>query len=96
MIPKNVDVLGITCPVKQCDMKKHLDEDALGLADLLANKIYIEKFVPDAVKPRLLVHEAAHIALWHSGIHFCLNDSEIETLCQIISTLYFELKKQGI
>lgn len=93
---KSINILGIKCPVKECDIKKTLSEDALGLTDLLENKIYIEKFQPEDSKKRTLVHEAVHVALWHSGVHFTLSPDMCETLCQVMSALYFELKKQKV
>ena len=100
-IPKSVVILGDRISVKQAaagEMANYEEagEDVLGLALLLEDTILVRADAPNHYKKKILAHEIFHLACFKSGISQSINSSTEESLCQLFSQIYFQLKKQGL
>lgn len=100
MLPNKITVMGEKIAVKQSlkllEQFETASDEVLGLALILEDTIIIRKDIPEKSKPRVLVHEAAHHAMHKNGIDQYLSREQQEVLCQMISGLYFELKRCGV
>jgi len=100
-VPRSVVILGDKISVKQASAQamanyEEAGEDVLGLALLLEDSVLIRADAPSAYKKKILAHEIFHLACFKSGISQSINSSTEESLCQLFSQLYFQLKKQGL
>ena len=100
MIPRQITVMGDKIAVKQTvkaiEALESGDTEIMGLAFILEDLILIRKDLPAKAKPKVLVHEIAHLAMHKNGIDQFLTKEQQEVICQMVSHLYFELKRQGL
>jgi predicted metallopeptidase len=97
MLPKAVKVHGRKIQVRETDkFPEELDQDTLGLADLLSERILIHKQIPAAAKKQVLLHEICHVALFQSGVSQTLSLHQEEAICQLFAFLYDECKRQKL
>lgn len=100
-LPKSVTIMGDKVTVRQAtpsEMATYEDqsEDVLGLALLLEESILVRSDAPNSYKKKILAHEIFHIACFKSGVSQSISASTEESLCQLFSQIYFQLKKQGL
>ena len=100
MIPRSITVMGDKIAVKQTvkaiEALETGDTEIMGLAFILEDLILIRKDLPTKAKPKVLVHEITHLAMHKNGIDQFLTKEQQEVVCQMVSHLYFELKRQGV
>jgi len=90
------DKIAVKQSLKEIASFEDKDHEVLGLAFILEDLIWIKKDLPPMSKPKVLVHEITHIAMHKNGIDQYLTKEQQEIICQMVSQLYFELKRQGI
>jgi len=98
-LPKSITILGAPTAIKlsaNLPEEAGSERDTLGLADLLDHVIHIHRDLSPDAKKRILLHEAAHHAMWRSGISQSINGDLEEVMAQTFAYLYQELKRQGI
>ena len=98
-LPRSVTVLGdkiaiIEVTDKQMAPYCEPDEDILGLALLLENKILILKDIPHKEKLRVVSHELFHIVIYKMGLR--PNPTAEEVFCQAFAIAHAQLKEQGL
>ena len=92
-IPKHVTILGRKFKVKLVNGIQYGDDRAAGLCDFTKKMILLDKHQSDEELFITLSHEIYHIALQVSGLEQCMNNSEVETHCQIFANTVHDLIK---
>jgi hypothetical protein len=88
-------VLGAKIAIRRASKLPMGDEHTLGVADVLEEVTHVHADLSKHAMPRIIIHEAVHHALWISGVSQVTRGESEETLCQIFTRLYYELKEQG-
>lgn len=96
MLPRSLTVLGVKIVIKQTDKLPMGDDETLGVADILDDKIFIHKNMSELGKRKILAHELWHHISFKSGVSQSVTPEIDEVLAQTFATVYFELKKQGL
>lgn len=92
---KSMRVLGARIAIKSVSKLPMGDENTLGVAEVLDEVTYVHKDLSKHALPRIIMHESVHHALWISGVSQVINPATEETLAQVFTRLYYELKEQG-
>ena len=86
IIPKKIPILGIDCEILK-QKQTHF-----GYYDYNTHRIELKWKMGDYVAKSTLLHEIFHGGLRKSGLHYKLNDEDLEeAIAQMIETLFLPL-----
>lgn len=90
-IPRSVTILGRKFRVRLVNGIKYGEEYAAGLCDFNKKLILLDKNQSEEDLLVTLAHESYHVALQVVGLEQCMNNSEVETHCQVFANTFFDL-----
>lgn len=92
-LPDTVEGLGGAISVITTD-EVRLSDNAIGMAQQQARKLFIEKGLHPVTAVSTFYHELFHFALYDSGLHHDFDDTQTERLCDLVGSMMSRLEKR--